>query len=84
MEKVLENQTFFFYFWKIQILYRKAIHSEQKLYSKNNVYSRIFSKKVLLLGQSYNSVLGFSSTCISQKEENFSIFYFLDYVFSHT
>lgn len=48
MEKVFgENQTYFlFYFWKIQILgYRKAIHSEQKLYSKNNVYSRIFSKK---------------------------------------
>lgn len=73
----------FFFFWKIQILYnRKAIHSQQKLYTKNNVYSRILSKKkkikVLVLGQSYNSIFGFSSTCTKSRE----LFFYLDYVFT--
>lgn len=86
MEKVFGKTKLFFFFENSNIIYRKAIHSEQNF--RNFIGKIMFiqgfsqKKKVLVLGQSYNSVFGFSSTCISQKEENFFFFY-LDYVFIH-
>lgn len=74
MEKVLENQTYFKFLGKFKYYIEKLFIPNRNFIVKNNVYSRIFQKKVLLLGQSYNSVLGFSSTCISYKKRTF---YFL-------